>query len=98
MIQSLLMVTLQHSQCRRLCDVSADNGTERPLNSTSSPLVFSDVNCGRYCTISLNGIYDTCNNIHTLVNGFTFFILVGKHSWSFGISLLMMSLVSSLPQ
>ena len=63
-------------QCHRLCDVSADNGTSVEKNSTSSPIVFSGVNPGSYCTILLNGIYG--NDIRTLANGFTTTLSTGQ--------------------
>ena len=65
-------------QCRRLCDVSADNGTSVEKNSSSSPLVFSDVNPGSYCTISLKGVYG--DDVHALANGFTTTLSTGQLS------------------
>ena len=46
--------------CRRLCEGSLHNSVEE--TSSSSPLVFSDVNPDSYCTISLIGLYG--NDIH----------------------------------
>ena len=61
-------------QCRRLCEESFDDFM---LNtSSSSPLVFSGVNPGSYCTISLYGIYR--DDIHTLANGFTNTLSIGQ--------------------
>ena len=58
-------------QCHRLCEVSLHNSVEEI--STSSPLVFSDVNPDSYCTISLNGLYG--NDIHAfgIVNATTLY-------------------------
>ena len=39
-------------QCRRLCEVSFGIGGTVSSNSFSSPLVFSGINLGSYCTIS----------------------------------------------
>ena len=63
-------------QCRRLCEVSFDNGVEE--TSSSSSLVFSDVNPSSYCTISLKGIYG--NDIQTLATGFTTTLSIGQLS------------------
>ena len=60
-------------QCHRLCEVSLDNAVEEI--SSSSPLVFSDVNPDSICIISLYGIYG--NDIHILANGFTITLSTG---------------------
>ena len=61
-------------QCRRLCEASIYNGVEN--TSSSSPLVFSDVNPGSYCTVSLKGVYS--NDNRTLANGFTTTLSTGQ--------------------
>ena len=63
-------------QCHRLCEVSLHISVEG--TSTTSPLVFSDVNPGSYCTISLNGIYG--DDIHTLASGFATTLSTGQLS------------------
>ena len=65
-------------QCHRLCEVLLDNGRVEETSSLSTH-VFSDVNPGSYCTISLNGIYG--NDIHTLANGFTTTLSTGQLSF-----------------
>ena len=63
-------------QCRRLCEVSLDNGVEE--TSSSSPLVFSGINPGSYCTISLIGIYG--DDIYTPASGFATTLSTGQLS------------------
>ena len=65
--------TAKH-RCRRLCEELLDNGVEK--TSSSSPLVFSDVNPDSYCTISLNGLYG--DDVHALANGFTTTLSTGQ--------------------
>ena len=54
-------------QCRRLCGESFNDFMQN--TSSSSPLVFSDVNPDSYCTISMNSIYG--DDVHALANGLT---------------------------
>ena len=61
-------------QCRRLCEVSFDDLMQK--TSSSSPLVFSDVNPDSNCTISLKGIYGNDND--TLANVVTTTLYAGK--------------------
>ena len=63
-------------QCHKLCEVSLHISVEG--TSTTSPLVFSDVNPGSYCTISLNGIYG--DDIYTPASGFTTTLSTGQLS------------------
>ena len=58
-------------QCRRFCEVRLDNITEG--TSSSSPLVFSDVNPDSKCTISLYGIYGNDIHILAVVNATTLY-------------------------
>ena len=58
-------------QCRRLCEEQSDNITEG--TSSSSPLVFSDVNPDSYCTISLIGLYGNDTHAFGIVNTTTLY-------------------------
>ena len=60
-------------QCRRLCEVSLDNDVEE--TSTTSPLVFSGINPGSYCTVSLIG-----DDIYTPASGFATTLSTGQLS------------------
>ena len=61
-------------QCYKFCEAQSDNITEE--TSSSSPLVFSDVNPDSNCTISLKGIYG--NDINTLATVIATTLYAGK--------------------
>ena len=55
-------------QCRRLCEVSFDDFTNKAFSSP--PLVFSGINPGSFCEItSLVGIYGSANPAITFDSG-----------------------------
>ena len=62
-------------QCRRLCEALFDDYDQEP--STSSPIVFSDINPGSYCEITQflglfaagNIEYDSGNDVTTFSAG-----------------------------
>ena len=58
-------------QCRRLCGESFNDFMQN--TSSSSPLVFSDVNPDSYCTISLIGLYGNDTHAFGIVNTTTLY-------------------------